>query len=69
MRSTIAIQAKTSGRTVEEVVRDRRRTNPAGRFGEPAEFGELCAFVCGAHAGFMTGQNFLIDGGTYPGSL
>src|SRR5439155_1458411 len=69
LRSTIAIQAKTSGRTVEVVVRDRRRTNPAGRFGEPAEFGELCAFVCGAHAGFMTGQNFLIDGGTYPGSL
>src|SRR6058998_1673014 len=69
LRSTIAIQAKTSGRTVEEVVRDRYRANPAGRFGDPAEFGELCAFVCGAHAGFMTGQNFLIDGGAYPGSL
>src|SRR5256886_3506195 len=46
LRSTIAIQAKTSGRTVEEVVRDRYRANPAGRFGNPAEFGELCAFVC-----------------------
>src|SRR5213083_3771046 len=65
LRSTIAIQAKTSGRTVEEVVRDRYRANPAGRFGDPAEFGELCAFVCSAHAGFVTGQNFLIDGGTY----
>ena len=69
LRSTIAIQAKTSGRTVEEVVRDRHKANPAGRFGDPAEFGELCAFVCGAHAGFITGHNFLIDGGAYPGTL
>jgi len=69
LRSTIAIQAKTSGRTVEEVVRDRHRATPAGRFGDPAEFGELCAFVCSAHAGFITGGNFLIDGGTYPGTL
>ena len=69
LRSTIAIQAKTSGRTVEEVVRDRHRANPSGRFGDPAEFGDLCAFVCSAQAGFMTGQNFLIDGGGYPGTL
>jgi len=69
LRSTIAIQAKTSGRTAEEVVRDRHRATPAGRFGSPAEFGGLCAFVCSAHTGFITGQNFLIDGGTYPGTL
>ena len=69
LRSTIAIQAKTSGRTIEEVVRDRHRANPSGRFGDPAEFGDLCAFVCSAQAGFMTGQNFLIDGGGYPGTL
>src|SRR5207244_3091969 len=41
----------------------------SGRIGDPAEFGELCAFVCSAHAGFVTGQNFLIDGGAYPGTL
>src|SRR5438270_9841938 len=41
LRSTIAIQAKTSGRTIEEVVRDRHRANPSGRFGDPAEFGDL----------------------------
>jgi 3-oxoacyl-[acyl-carrier protein] reductase len=69
LRSTIAIQAKTSGRTVEEVIRDRHKANPSGRFGDPAEFGELCAFVCSAHAGFITGHNFLIDGGAYPGTL
>src|SRR5574341_1117779 len=69
LRSTIVVQAKTSGRTPEEVARDRHRANPAGRFGDPAEFGELCAFICSAQAGYITGQNFLIDGGAYPGTL
>jgi 3-oxoacyl-[acyl-carrier protein] reductase len=69
LRSTIAIQARASGRTVEEVVRERHRVNPAGRFGDAAEFGDLCTFVCSAQAGFITGQNFLIDGGAYPGTL
>jgi 3-oxoacyl-[acyl-carrier protein] reductase len=41
---------------------------PAGRFGDPNEFGELCAYVCSMQAAFITGQNFLIDGGTYPGT-
>ena len=54
---------------LQEVVRDRYKANPAGRFGDPAEFGELCAFVCSAQAGYITGQNFLIDGGAYPGTL
>ena len=40
---------------------------PAGRFGEPAEFGATCAFLCSVHAGYITGQNVLIDGGAYPG--
>src|SRR5439155_15073210 len=62
LRSTIAVQAKTSGRALEGVVRDRHRATPAGRFAEPAEFGELSAFVCCAHAGLMSCQNFLIDG-------
>jgi len=42
---------------------------PAGRFGNPSEFGELCAYICSAQASFITGQNFLIDGGAYPGTL
>src|SRR5207237_1320682 len=54
--------------TVDRMIA-RRRANPSGRFGDPAEFGDLCAFVCSAQAGFMTGQNFLIDGGGYPGTL
>ena len=49
--------------------RRRQSENPAGRFGDPEEFGALCAFVCGAKAGYITGQNLLIDGGAYPGTL
>lgn len=45
----------------------RRAANPAGRFGQPEEFGEACAFLCSAQAGFITGQNLLIDGGAFPG--
>jgi 3-oxoacyl-[acyl-carrier protein] reductase len=42
---------------------------PAKRFGTPAEFGEACAFLCSAQAGYITGQNLLVDGGAYPGVL
>ncbi|HEY1885489.1 MAG TPA: SDR family oxidoreductase, partial [Roseiarcus sp.] len=42
---------------------------PVGRFGDPAEFGALCAFLASAHAGFITGQNILIDGGAFPGAF
>ena len=45
----------------------RQAANPAGRFGQPEEFGEACAFLCSAQAGFITGQNLLIDGGAFPG--
>ena len=53
-----------------EALADRRRLGiPAQRFGTAAEFGELCAFVCSAQAGYRTGQNLLIDGGAYPGTF
>jgi len=48
---------------------ERKAAVPAGRFGTPAEFGAAVAFLCSAHAGFITGHNLLIDGGGYPGSL
>jgi 3-oxoacyl-[acyl-carrier protein] reductase len=69
LRSTIAVQAKAAGTSPEAMARERYKVVPAGRFGDPAEFGDLCAFVCSAQAGFITGHNFLIDGGTYPGTL
>jgi len=42
---------------------------PARRFGTPEEFGAACAFLCSAHAGFIVGQNLLMDGGTFSGAL
>ena len=47
---------------------ERGTNNPAGRYGQAQEIGALCAFVCSAHAGYITGQNLLIDGGAYPGT-
>ena len=41
---------------------------PAGRFGDPREFGQFCAFLCSAQAGYLVGQNILLDGGAYPGT-
>jgi 3-oxoacyl-[acyl-carrier protein] reductase len=61
--------AKASGQTLEAVTAERAAANPAGRFGDPLEFGQLCAYLCGAQAGYITGQNFLIDGGAYPGTF
>jgi 3-oxoacyl-[acyl-carrier protein] reductase len=68
LKSRLAINARAAGQTLEELLGARSRVIPAGRFGDPAEFGELCAYVCSAQAAFITGQNFLIDGGTYPGT-
>lgn len=67
LRSTLAAGALAQGQSVEARMQEGRRAIPAGRFGDPPEFGALCAFVCSAHAGYITGQNILIDGGAYPG--
>ena len=48
---------------------ERAKLNPAGRFGDAEEFGQACAFLCSAKAGFITGQNILLDGGAFPGTL
>ena len=69
LKSTVQTVADASGRSFEEVWAERAAGNPAGRFGDPEEFGEACAFLCGRHAGYITGQNLLIDGGAYPGTL
>jgi 3-oxoacyl-[acyl-carrier protein] reductase len=69
MRSNLAANAKKQGITEEEFAKKRADGIPAGRFGDPAEFGELCAYVCSAQASYITGQNLLIDGGNFPGTL
>jgi 3-oxoacyl-[acyl-carrier protein] reductase len=56
------------GKSFEELWRARGEANPARRYGRPAELGAYCAFLCSEHAGFITGQNLLIDGGSYPGT-
>jgi 3-oxoacyl-[acyl-carrier protein] reductase len=61
--------AKRTGQTRDAVETAARKSIPAGRFGEPAEFGAYCAFLCSVHAGFVTAQNVLIDGGAYPGTF
>lgn len=60
---------ETTGESFETVWMRRGSDNPAGRFGQAEEIGALCAFVCSAHAGYITGQSILIDGGAYPGTF
>jgi 3-oxoacyl-[acyl-carrier protein] reductase len=61
--------AKSQNITVEQAKANRTATVPAKRFGYPDEFGAACAFLCSAHAGYITGQNLLIDGGVFPGAF
>ncbi|WP_233238886.1 SDR family oxidoreductase [Bordetella sp. LUAb4] len=61
--------AASASQTTEQLLEARRQRNPAKRFGDPAEFGDACAFLCGARAGFITGQNLVMDGGAYPGTM
>ena len=69
LRGNLAAGAKRAGKDVDDVAATRARSIPAGRFGRPDEFGTACAFLCGAGAGYITGQSLLIDGGAYPGAF
>ncbi|RZL32263.1 MAG: SDR family oxidoreductase [Rubrivivax sp.] len=69
LKKTMAAGAARSGASVDEVAARRRAAIPAQRFGTAAEFGALCAMLCSAQAGYLTGQNILLDGGSYPGSF
>ncbi|MCP4330076.1 MAG: SDR family oxidoreductase [Alphaproteobacteria bacterium] len=59
----IRFAAKQAGRPFEQELERRRDGNPAGRFGDPAEFGDACAFLCAAQSGYLVGQNLILDGG------
>ncbi len=61
--------AKATGRTVKDTRASMLSNIPAGRFGDPEEFGHACAFLCSSHSGFITGQNLLLDGGHFRGSF
>ncbi|MES0870486.1 SDR family oxidoreductase [Pseudovibrio sp. SCP19] len=62
-------QAEQTGISIEEAKRLSSEEIPAKRLGNPEEFGKACAFMCSAHAGYITGQNLLLDGGLYPSAF
>ncbi len=69
VRSMAAATSKKTGQSIDEIVAARAAVPPARRLGTSAEFGAACAFLCSVHAGYITGQNVLIDGGNYPGTF
>ena len=69
LTSNLSRIAGAAGRTLEAEREQRRASVPAARFGDPREFGAVCAFYCSAHTGYITGQNILLDGGLYPGTF
>ncbi|MGD0189313.1 MAG: SDR family oxidoreductase [Rhizomicrobium sp.] len=69
LRSNHAKFAAAQKIDIEKFRENAKSQIPARRFGEPTEFGAMCAFLCGAQAGYITGQNILLDGGQFPGLL
>jgi 3-oxoacyl-[acyl-carrier protein] reductase len=69
VRTMAATTAQRDGRSVEAIIDARKRGVPAQRLGTADEFGAICAFLCSLHAGYITGQNLLADGGAYPGTF
>jgi len=65
LRGGLAVWAKNAGISEEEAANQRAAQVPAKRFGTPAEFGKACAFLCSEHAGYITGQSLLLDGGLF----
>jgi 3-oxoacyl-[acyl-carrier protein] reductase len=69
LRNGFIGSAKLTGETPEAVRQQRMQEMAAGRFGDPDEFGATCAFLCSKHAGYINGQNVLMDGGAFPGTF
>jgi 3-oxoacyl-[acyl-carrier protein] reductase len=66
---TARADATRRGISEDQARADMAKAIPVGRLGDPAEFGEVCAFLCSAQAAFLVGQNILLDGGKYPGTF
>ena len=69
IRNVVGAQAKAKGVAYEQALAERVATIPAGRIGDPEEFGAACAWLSSTQAGYITGQNWLLDGGAYPGTF
>jgi 3-oxoacyl-[acyl-carrier protein] reductase len=69
LRAGTQHSATRSGQDFDALWQRRMQAVPARRFGTPQEFGAVCAFMCSVHAGYLNGQNILLDGGAYPGTF
>jgi 3-oxoacyl-[acyl-carrier protein] reductase len=69
LRGGFSVAAKRQNTTEAEAEARSKSDIPAKRFGTAAEFGQTCAFLCSVHAGYITGQNILLDGGLYPAAF
>jgi 3-oxoacyl-[acyl-carrier protein] reductase len=69
LRAGLMKSAKHLGISETEAARQSQEEIPAKRFGTASEFGQTCAFLCSVHAGYITGQNILLDGGVYPAAF
>jgi 3-oxoacyl-[acyl-carrier protein] reductase len=68
LAATHKVAAEKTGKSLSDIRAVQEAQIPAGRFGNPQEFGDTCAFLCSVQAGYITGQNILPDGGLYPGT-
>jgi 3-oxoacyl-[acyl-carrier protein] reductase len=62
-------RAQASGEGLDAIRAAAMQGIPARRFGDAREFGDVCAFICSVQAGYLVGQNILLDGGAYPGTF
>jgi 3-oxoacyl-[acyl-carrier protein] reductase len=69
LQSGFGREVELTGEPIEVVTAEAAKGVPAGRFGTPEEFGQVCAFLCSVHASYITGQNILVDGGLFPGAF
>ena len=68
-RGMAELRSKLGGVSMEQAYEEMKATIAAGRLGRPEEFGDACAFLCSAQAGYISGQNLQLDGGSYSGLI
>lgn len=69
LKSNFEAAARRQGVRADELIEKRLASHPAHRFGRPEELGRTCAYLCSVHAGYINGQNILMDGGSFPGTF
>jgi 3-oxoacyl-[acyl-carrier protein] reductase len=69
LRSNARAAADAAGQDVDALLAERAKSSPAGRVGDPMEFGAACVFLCSTQAGFIVGQNLLLDGGAFNATM